>query len=423
MKLPAFLHKPKIYQLTNGITLILEPLTTSSTVSIAFFNQLGSRDEKKTEAGYTHFIEHMLFKGTKQNTKESIAAKFDEMGGFINAYTSKEEVVIYNQVPFYFLEEALLLMSDMFNHSLIERKEINAEKNVVLNELYATEEDPQEKLYEDFFKNLFPDSGMGHPIVGYETTLKQITKEKLESFYTNFFTANRLILSLAGNFDPDHIKRFLEQIPFRISRENSFSSTEYVHKERPYGFSKKPSELVHVMAGTFLWDKSPSLYVRSNLLSLLLGESISSRLFHHIRDELGLCYAINTQTEAFRKEILFSLYFSVSQSKLKKSIEAIHRIIGELLDKGIPSEELEKIKRQKIGEILLFDDNISKKTNTNIYCYLFAQDDFNKNEMIKMIENTTSNDLMEIAQYFLNSKNMYTHALYKKNIGEIRWNF
>ena len=416
-------HKVLVRKLKNGVTLLLEPLPTFSTVSLAFFNKLGSRDESKNETGYSHFVEHMLFKGNEKYSKDFLSSKFDEMGGFINAYTSKEEVCIYNTIPSYYMEDSIRMIEQMFNRSIIDDKELNSEKSVILNELNSTLEDPQDKLWEDFFANLFSDCGLGHPIIGYEETIQNVTREKLITFYHKNFTANNLIISIAGNFKPDEVTHLIEDFSFRTNYDFIENKDNLKISSQRFGFTKMQSEHVHVMAGSVINSNSFEQNLLTNLLSILLGDSFSSRLFKKVRDELGLCYNITTQPDHFRNETLFSIYFSVEQSKYEKTIDAVNQVICELLEHGLHDGELDKIKKQYIGAILLSNDNLSRKMNSNIHYHLLTNSKMNKQKSIEFIENVSEENIMSLAWDFLDSKKMYTHVLYKKKVAEPIWKF
>lgn len=416
-------HRVIVRKLKNGATLLLEPLSAFSTASLAFFTKFGSRDEAKNEAGFSHFIEHMFFKGCEKYTKDELSSKFDEMGGFINAYTSKEEVCIYNTVPEYYLEDSICLMEQMFNRSMFNDKELSVEKDVILNELNSTLEDPQDKLWEDFFANFFADCGLGHPIIGYEQIIQDVTRENLMTFYQKNFTANRLIISIAGNFNPDKVTHLIENLDFRTAYGNLENKKDLKISSEKFGFTDMKSEHVHVMFGSVIAQNSLEFSLKTSLLSILLGDSFSSRLFKKIRDELGLCYTITTQFEEFRNETLFSIYFSVDYSKYNKAIEAVNQVICNLLEHGLVDGELEKIKKQKIGEILLNNDNLSRKMSSNIYYHLISDSKMNKLKSIEIIKNISAEEIMSLARDFLNSQKIYTHVLYKKKVNQPKWTF
>lgn len=420
---PFLQHKIIVRKLKNGATLLLEPLPHFSTVSLAFYNKFGSRDETENEAGYSHFAEHMLFKGNEKYSKDFLSSKFDEMGGFVNAYTSKEEVCVYNTVPNYYLEDSIHLIEQMFNRSIFDDKELSSEKGVILNELNSTLEDPQEKLWEDFYGNLFPNCGLGRPIIGYEPIIQDATREKLLTFYHKNFTANNLIISIAGNFNPDKITHMIEDLTFRTNYDCQNSCKEIKITSEKFGFTKMQSEHVHVLTGSVIKQVSHELNIKTNILSTLLGDSFSSRLFKKVRDELGLCYNISTQNDRLRNEILFSIYFSVEQSKYNKAIEAVNEVISDLLEHGLKEGELEKIKKQNIGELLLTSDNLSRKMNSNIYYHLLTNNKSNRQKTIEFIENLSEEEIMSLAREFLDSNKMYTQILYKKKVDMPTWTF
>ncbi len=408
----------EIHILDNGITLIMEHLSHYSTSAITFFLKSGSRDETDNESGYSHFVEHMLFKGTLTEGKLSLSEKFDHIGGHINAYTSQEEIVIYNLVPSIHLEESLLLMTDMFNNSIMDQQEINLEKDVIINELNMINDDPQEKILEDFFQNIFPDSGLGRPIIGIEKSIKTIDSQKLTCFYNNTFSGNNLIISIAGNCNTDRIKNIVAGIQFR--KTNLIHEDIAMQTKKQWGFTKMSSELIHVLSGRVLYKKDPQFYFRISLLNMILGGSMSSRLFQKIRDNLGLCYTINSDIDHFRNETIFSVYYSVMPSKLEKTAKTIQETINEIIVKGITEEELYKVKKQKIGQMILSSDQLTKRMNSNLYYNLYYKNAINKNDAIKIISETNVSDINEIIS-LLFSTDSFTQLLYKKKPKDALW--
>lgn len=409
-----------IHKLQSNATLLLEPIEGFNSVSVSFFLKKGSRDETLNEAGFTHFAEHMLFKGTKSENKLSISQKFDKMGGHINAYTSQEEIVIYNRLPYFCLQENISLMCDMFNNSVFDENEITLEKDVILNELNSIYEDPQEKIFEDFYNNIFPDSGLGRPIIGNEDSINSVNKDKLFNFYNNFFSGEDLIVSIAGNFEENAVINQFENVNFRkCNRASEYSAPLTTLNS---SFTKMNSELIHIVAGSVAFDPSPNFFVHLSLLSMLLGETMSSRLFQEVRDNLGLCYSINTQVHTHRKQILLTIYLSVLPSKLLPAVDAVSKVIDTLLNKGISEDELENAKQQKIGEIILSNDVLNKRMNSNIFYHLFYNNKINKKDIIKIINETTREDISKIIHLYFTNK-FYTHSLYRKNIKDFKWKF
>ena len=170
-------------KLLNGLTILLENIDYVNSCSVGFFLKSGSRNENRSQAGYSHFCEHMIFKGTNKYSKEQILRCFDEMGGYVNAYTTHEIILVYNKIPYFNLIENIKIVTEMFNNSIFDSKEIDLEKNVILNEINSTKEDPQEKIHEDFMFNIFFDNQLSNPIIGNKESILKAEKDQLYNFY------------------------------------------------------------------------------------------------------------------------------------------------------------------------------------------------------------------------------------------------
>lgn len=404
--------------IVNGVVLIMECLPYYSNAAVSLFLKKGSRDETENEAGYAHFMEHMLFKGTNNDSKVSLSEKFDKLGGQINAYTSKEEVVLYNIVPSIYLNESLLLMLDMFNNALIQNSEIELEREVILNELNMTLEDPQDKLLEDFFSNFFNNSGLAKPILGNEKSIKEVTSDKLIKFYEDFFTGDSLIISVVGNFNKQNIIDIVNSYKFRKSEVRSEKPYSITSEE--FGFTKMSSELVHIINGNLTAFEKPESYFHISLLNIIFGDSMSSRLFQRVRDNMGLCYTINSDIDYFRKEVLFTTYFSVMPSKLSTTVSVVSEEIEKLKQYGITADELEKAKKQKTCQFILSNDQLVKRMNSNIYFHLYYDNKINKNDALSIIENTQASDLNNLIEMIFKGEK-YTHLLYKQKPKDKLW--
>ncbi|HOV15553.1 MAG TPA: pitrilysin family protein, partial [Spirochaetota bacterium] len=346
-------------KLNNGVTILLERLPYFKSVTLGFFLKKGSRDENDNERGYAHFCEHMLFKGTTKHKKDAIAEIFDEMGGYINAYTTNELVVVYNKVPYFNLESTIDLIYQIYSDSLFDTEEVELERDVILNEINSTLEDPQDKVSEDFMSNLFPNQGLGHPIIGSTNSINESTRDGLYNFYNKMFTGEDLIIAISGNIDIDAVTKQIENFKFK-SRINNNDKLNEQSKEKMF-FTKLNSEQLHIMGGTSKFLLTKETYLHSNILNIILGETMSSRLFQKVREDLGLCYSIYSFIHKYRDENVFGIYTSVMPKSAKKTIAAISDVIKNLIKDGITLVELDKAKQQKIGEIILNSDILQKR--------------------------------------------------------------
>ncbi len=409
------------HKLKNGVTLLLELVDYYSSTNISFYNKIGSRNELADEAGYSHFVEHMLFKGTKDYSKKEISTNFDMMGGCINAYTGREEVVIHNRVPPYDLDECIKMMASMYNDSLFDSKEVESERNVILSEFDSSREDPEDQCWENFMTTIVGDIPLGRSILGTKETLANVTSESLLAFYNKHFIAENLVISITGKFDAQAVIDCIESIEFRHGAE-----TPSLYTEQPtikYGSTQMNSELVHVNMGRFFGKLPYATGIRFDFISAVIGENISSRLFEYVRDELGLCYSINSQVSFYRDEVFFSIYFSVDKEKLDDTVEAINRTLSELVKNGITDDELVKYKRLIACAKLFSEDNIRGRMNSNLHYHVFTNEQWNRTMTSEEFAKLEKDEINDAIRLLFQGSEFYTHTLYKSEIEEIKWTF
>ena len=409
--------------LNNGIKIIIDSTPKRQSIALGFFLKRGSRDESINQLGYSHFCEHMLFKGTDKLNQKQIAKYFDKMGGYINAYTTHEMIVIYNRIPHFFLEETSKLIYQVYNNSIFEEKELEMEKKVIINEIRSELEDAHEKVHEYFIKNIFPDQSLGMPIIGNEESIKNVGRNDLYEFYKNRFNSDDLTVVISGNFNTKKIINDFENFQFRRGKKQTTTINAVQQSQQKYFFNILPSEQVHIIMGTSKYQFDNETQIKIGLLNIILGESMSSRFFQKIREEAGLCYSIYTFFNKFRKENLFGLYMSIMPKNINKAVDGVSSVIKELLSFGITYDELEQAKTQKIGEIILNYDILQKRIQRIAFMDIIFGKIYSLNEIISIIKNTTVEDLNNIINTVFIKENFITQALYKKNITIGEWNF
>ena len=408
-------------KLKNGVTLLLERLPYFKSVTLGFFLKKGSRDEGDSERGYAHFCEHMLFKGTTKYKKDSIAQIFDEMGGYVNAYTTNELVAVYNKVPDFNLMSTLDMIFEMYSDSTFIDSEVELERDVILNEINSTLEDPQDKISEDFMTNLFPNQGLGYPIIGSTTSISNADRYALYNFYTRMFNSNDLIIAMSGNIDIDMVVKKLETFTFRSSQNSN--NIANIQNDKKKFFTKLNSEQFHLMAGTSKFKLSKESYLWSNILNIIVGGTMSSRLFQKVREDLGLCYSIYSFVQRYRDENVFALYTSIMPKNLKKTIDAISQVIKLLLKDGVTVSEVEKAKQQNIGEIILNSDILQRRMQRMVSQEIRFGEQYDESYIIDQINKITKDDIDKLIKDVFVNENFVTQGLYRSKMELLDWNF
>jgi predicted Zn-dependent peptidase len=401
--------------LDNGITLITDDLPYFQSVSAGFFLKRGSRDEKIKELGYSHFCEHMLFKGTSGMNNKEITREFDRMGGYVNAYTTHESIVLYNRVPKWFLTDNTNLFFNIFNDSVFDAKENELERNVILNEIKSDLEDPQDKVHEDFFSKLFHGQSLGKPVIGSSDSIKNANRNDLYDFYKRTFNRNDLIIVMSGSVDKSTIDAIMQKNDLR-DRAEPVQQEKALQINFGHFHTVLNSEQVHVVLGTSMIDLDDAGHIRMTLLNSILGDSMSSIFFQKIREELGLCYSIGSFMNKYRQENVLGLYMSLMPKNVDKAIAAVSATIRALKEKGITEQELSKSKEQKTGEMIMNFDILNKRISRMAFMEMNMTKIYSLSEIIEMIRSTTLDDINQLIRSIFVKDNFLVQSLYKKKI-------
>lgn len=315
--------------LKNNMTFLGHQIEDVRSVSFSFWIRSGVITEEGIENGMSHFLEHMLFKGTPNYSSKEIAHVTDLLGGNINAYTTKEMVCLYGKVLDEDFMEALAILSDMLNQPLMSHEEIEKEKKVVLDEIAMYNDTPEELGYDLLCKILFPTTHYGMPILGQKDSVNNFDRDHLLAYYEKRFNTGEMIFSIAGNYDEEQTVEFLESkfTKYIGSSPLADMTTKDIRTSCGYKYMEKDLEQVHVHVGfkglKFNDKDSYPLMAFNNIL----GGTSSSRLFQKVREEHGLAYSIDTQPVFYKESGFFNLYFSSSQGEVE---ESVHLIIDEL---------------------------------------------------------------------------------------------
>lgn len=382
-------------KLNNGTHILLEQVKTTETVSVGFWLLSGSRDEDITEKGYSHFLEHMLFKGTSRRNALKIAKDVDRVGGILNAYTNKEVCCYYCTVPREHLELALDILDDMVFHSILDIKEIENEKNVVINEILSILDSPEELAHEHYFKEFWKDHPLARSITGTVDDIKKITQDNLFKFYRERYVPCNFVISIVGNFDENHIRGLVGLIagmPFLEMNNNQ----KRIKPERNPGLKFINSHFNQVQVYTGLeWPglKETRDFYTSLVFSTLFGESMSSRLFQHIREELGLCYTVNSFRSFFSDTALFTIYANTKAETALKLIESLNDEFTRLFNQPVTEAEVEDAKSHLAGSLILASEDMEIRMKRIFKLYMIFDKILDFDESIKLIKEVAVEDV------------------------------
>jgi len=383
----------------NGIRVISEEIPTVKSVSLGIWIDTGSRNESSSTNGISHFIEHMMFKGTKQRSYKQIANSIESIGGFMNAFTTKEHTCYYVRVLDEFVERAVDVLSDMVQNSTFPEKEIAKEKTVVLEEIKQSEDDPDDQVHEYFEKYLFGNHPLGMQIIGTEQTVSSFTKDELLSYVGNFYHTGNIIVSAAGNIRHADLMRLVEKYftgnktRHRASKELSAPKKKKYFQEFP-----KPIQQAHVCTGTIAFSVHDALRYPAMLMNTLLGDGMSSRLFQQIREKHGLAYSVYSFMSLMKDTGAFGVYIGTDKNSVTKALDLSYAELEKLTSKEISKNELHRVKAQLKGNMMLSLESTSNRMMRLGSGELYFKEYTPLDSIITSIDAVTSEDIQKVAR-------------------------
>jgi len=389
----------EIVTFPNGVRVALETMPFVRSVTFGIWVENGSRNETAETNGISHFIEHMLFKGTSRRTAKQIADEMDAIGGQLNAYTTKECTCFHARVLDTHLEKAVDVLSDMFFHSAFNPMEIERERGVILEEIAMYEDTPEDIAHDGLQTAIWRDSALGLPIQGTAESIAAFTQATFLDFMAAYYRPERTVLAIAGNFDRDKTLALLEntfsQFPALANAPEAPSPTVY---RSDAVAAAKDVEQLHLCLGF------PGLPVDTEesytlaVLNTYLGGGMSSRLFQALREDSGLVYSIYSSHEAFRDAGLFNIYAALNPAQVKAALSLIHTEIIRLTAGQITAAEVEHTKEQLKSSYLLSLESSSGRMGSIGRSTLMLNRILSPDELIAKIDNVTLDRVLALAK-------------------------
>lgn len=388
--------------LNNGVRVVTEKIPYVRSVSIGIWVGTGSRNENTANNGISHFIEHMLFKGTDRRSARDIAECIDAIGGQINAFTGKECTCYYTKTLDTHIDIAIDILADMLFNSKISKADMDIEKKVILEEIDMYEDSPEELVHDILSETVWKGDTLGYPILGTGKSLKKITRESIRKYMSGNYSPANCVISVAGNFEIQAMMNLLEKY-FGSWSFNGAAKTDYGKSQFVPGISVKEKDIeqVHVCIGfKGIEQGKDSLYT---LLAInnVLGGGMSSRLFQKIREEKGLAYSIYSYPSSYKDAGLFTIYAGMNPEYVSKVIEMSMDEVGLLIKDRLSQEELSKSKEQLKGSFILGLESTSSRMNSIGRSELLLGRIYSSREVLEKIDAITMKNVEEvIAQVF-----------------------
>ncbi len=354
------MQKYVLTELDSGARVISEKVPSVRSVALGFWIGAGARDEKPERAGVSHFIEHLLFKGSRSHDARAIAEIFDEMGTELNAATSREHTVVYSRVPDSHLERALRVMAEMVFEPTF--AELDAERDVVLEEIAMYEDTPQELVHDLFSEAVFGDHPLGRPVIGTAEVISSVGRRTIAAFHRAMYASANVVISAAGNVDHDPLVALLNGSGTGTPAGRAPSRRPLVKAPAPgLRFLCKETEQYNVCIGAPGISRSDRRRFAASLLDSILGGSASSRLFQEIREKRGMAYAVYSFTSQYTDTGLVGVYLGTREDNLASSLEITAEQIADIAAGNLRERELERAKENLKGRIMLSMESTSNR--------------------------------------------------------------
>jgi predicted Zn-dependent peptidase len=387
--------------LPNGLTLITEEMEHIRSVSIGIWVKTGSRNEEASINGISHFVEHMVFKGTASRTAEDIARQVDSIGGNMDAFTAKECICFNVKVLDEHLPIALDVLSDIVLNPTFDNKDIGRERGVILEEIKMDEDSPDYLVHEIFTQNFWKDHPLGLPILGTKETVRRFDREAVQEYWKHSFSPGNLIVCAAGHLN-HHC--FVELVNKHFAHlqpgSNGFHQTPPKSSSRIIMRNKKALEQVQICLGVPSHPISHEKRYASYVLNTVLGGGMSSRLFQNIRERQGLVYAIFSELNPYRDTGCLSVYAGSSRDSAPRVVESIVAELRRLKTEAIPADELRRAKDQLKGSLMLSLESTTARMLNLARQEMYFDHFFTMDETIERVEAVTAEDILELTNDF-----------------------
>ncbi len=399
-------------KLSNGLTVITEQMQHIRSASIGVWLQTGSRDEAPEWNGISHFIEHMVFKGTKNRTAEEIAREVDSIGGNMDAFTAKECICFNVKVLDEHVPTALDIVSDLVLHPVFDVSDIARERGVILEEIKMDEDNPDYLVHEIFTQNFWKDHPLGKPILGTKETVKRFERQPILEAYAHRFAPGNIIVSAAGNLDHDQfvalVNRHFEHMK---PMPNGFHSSVPKIVSRIILRNKKALEQVQLCIGVPAHPIAHEKRHAGYILNTLLGGGMSSRLFQNIRERQGLAYSIYADLNPYRDTGCLAVYAGTSLASAAKVVQSVVSEFRKLKSEPVPEEELRRAKAQLKGSLMLSLESSTSRMSNLARQEMYFERFYDLDELIARIEAVTAEDLTVMANDFFKTESIAVTAL------------
>lgn len=396
----------------NGIRVVAERIPSVKSVSVGLWVNVGSRDEGEDEYGVSHFLEHMFFKGTQSRSAKDIALTIDELGGELNAFTTRETTTFYAKVLDEHLSIVINLLSDILQNSSFDPLEIEKESQVITEEIKMVEDDPEDLIYDLHIEETWRGSALSHSILGTLESVGGMTREKLLGYLRRTYDPLQMVIAVAGRFELSSLIKQLEAAFGAYTNQDARHYPRNPPKVVPHTQVKKRKlEQAHLCIGTQgLSYLDPNRYVLY-LLNTLFGGGISSRLFQEVREERGWAYSIYSSPASYVDGGLFTIYAGASPKNVGKVIDVVLDMLTQVKTEGVQANELARAKHQTKGSMMLSMESTSTRMCRIAKEELHFGRSFTLREIIREIDRVSLEEVQALANMLFQQESLSVTAI------------
>lgn len=388
--------------LPNGLTVVTETVPTVRSISVGLWTETGSRDESTKTSGISHFIEHAVFKGTKKRDYIKISESLERVGGYLNAFTSKEQTCFYARSLDEHLKTTIDILSDLAFNPIFPKEELDKEKEVIIEEIKSIDDAPDDLIFDLFDTRIFGKHPLSMPITGTLKTVRQFTREHILDYLKQHYTSDKMLLIATGHVKHDDVVKLAEKfIPNQKQRTKLAREPYNIGAYHPFTLEvPKPITQSHIVTG-LPFERNDAMYYPMLLLNTLLGGGMSSRLNLELREKHGLAYTIYSSFNTFDEVSQFTVYAGTDVEKNNKVLKLIREEFRKVCETNVPKKELDLVKAQLKGAIIMSQESMSSRMNHIARDEYYFGREITCDEIISKIDSITAKDIRAAAEQVL----------------------
>ncbi len=391
----------QITSLNTGLTIISHNMPALETVSAGIWFDVGSRSETKEYNGISHFVEHMVFKGTKSRSPKQIVDEIENTGGYINAYTSRDNTAFYVRLLKEDLHIGIDLLADILLNSTFEDSELEREQKVVIQEIMQSIDDPDDYVYDLFAQQAFNNQPIGRSILGIKETVESFTKDHIKSYMEDHYNTNNAVVVATGNVDHDLLVSMVENKFAGLSTTKKHAVDPAIYNGGKLIKEKQGLEQAHSLIGFKGYSYRQSEFYAQSLLSSILGGGMSSRIFQEIREVQGLAYSVYSFIWAWEDLGVFGMYAGCETQQSHTILSSMKNELEKIAEKEPTTEELERAKKQAQSAIVMALESTGSRCEQIVRQWTHHNKIFSTQEILQMVNNVTPPDIKSLAHDML----------------------